>query len=350
MQIERITTAGYNAYLVKGERTALIDSAPYADELLKRLDVKKIDYFIFTHTDRARAGAVDDLTALDPDAEVIASIAGLRNIKEIVNRPVKERAAKDGMVIDLGGVSLEVLITPNLNWPDTMMLYSKETKTLFSGTLFVDKDGYYERELALYPDFAKTAVERAAELDIKSICPSEGEMPDISITDKYMSFVSPKEKEKGDTKCAAVIYAGHESGYTAKMAHTAADALCEQGYAVHAVNCLDSIDLAVEEMNAADVLVFASPTIHRNAVPEIMDVISRIDRVNKVRTPAMVIGSYGWGGEALGFMYGYLKMLKMRVFEKPFGVIMKPSETELNELKKYTARFSAFAEEIYDNK
>jgi flavorubredoxin len=348
-KVIRISTLGedyriINAYLIMGEKTALIDSTTEenADELISEVsrftDVSKIDYFIFTHTDHLRAGAVNKLVELNPEAKIVASVAGLRNIKEIVNRPVNEMPAKDGAKVDLGGVTVEFVITPNLGWPDTMMVYIREHKLLMSGTMFADSgksiSDYYFKELCRFKPFVKTALDKVQTLDVSQLCPSEGS---VLGTDIYSLYARLLEEEK--TKNAAVIFGGKSSGYTAELARTAAEVMRGEGYDVRLINCNGNTACAVNAVNHADIICFASPTIHRNAVPEVMDVISRIDRVNKLRTPCMVVGSYGWGGEALGFMANYLKMIRMSVFEKPFGVIMKPSEEELEKLKIFTKKF-----------
>lgn len=353
--ITRIGSVGkdwrvFNSYLAKGENaTALVDSAPrecvdaYIEELSKLTDISKIDYFIFTHTDFTRAGAAERLMELNPKAKVIASVAGLRNIREIVNKPVNDLSAKDGGAVELGGLTLRIIITPNLNWPDTMMLYIEEKQALLSGTMFVtngadnDAEEYFRNELELFSDFAATAFERVKALSPKAIYPSEGSIPDMKILDLYEDFLADYEPKK--EKSAAIIYAGTDSGCTAELVNIVSEAMREKGLSVKAVNCAENISCAVRAMNSADILCFASPTIHRNAVPEIMDVISRVDRVNKLRTPCMVTGSYGWGGEALGFIANYLKLMKLRVFEKPFGVVLKPSDKDKKELKKFTEKF-----------
>lgn len=341
-----------NSYLICGEKTALIDLCPeeYADELLEKVKDKtdKIDYLIFTHTDRIRAGAIGKF----PGITTVASIAGLRNLKEIANEELNELPAKESMVIDLGGISLEVIITPNLNRPDTMMLYIPQEKLLLSGTAFVGYndgitvDEYCKSEMSLFADFAMNAAEKAAKTEAEIICPSEGDIQEDDVFEIYKSIL--KKEEKPIT--VAVLYAGDEDGYTAQLAKNVANTICDNGISVVCVNCNDR-DSAVSAMNRADALCFASPTIHRNALPEVIDVMARLDCVNMRYKPCMITGSYGWGGEALGCMSNYAKILKLKVFEKPVGCIMKPSEEKLNELREFAKRFADFAKGIYnDNK
>lgn len=340
----------FNSYLIKGNSyTALVDSAPeecaekFIKELSELTDINSIDYFIFTHTDSRRAGAAEGLINLNHGARVFASIAGLRNLKEIYNKPINEMSAKDGAVIDLGGIKLKTVITPNLNWPDTMMLYIEEKQILLSGTMFVmdgsekTAENYFRSELEMFSDFAKSALKRVKELPAKAIYPSEGSMTDARIFDLYEGFLTDNKKKNCIN--AALIYAATENGYTAELVEIVEKTMKAKGICTERVNCTGNTDYAVNAMNSADILCFASPTIHRKAVPEIMDVISRVDRVNKLRTPCIVTGSYGWGGEALGFMANYLKLMKLSVFEKPFGVVLKPSDKDKEELRKFTEKF-----------
>ncbi len=344
----------FNSYLICGEKNALVDSCPEecSDRLMSKVreKVQSLDYVIFTHTDRMRAGAICEVG----DTKIIATIAGLRNLKEIANKELCEMPAKDGAIIDLGTVSLKLMITPNLNWPDTMMVYIPEEKLLLSGTMFVGYNNamtveeYCVSEMRLFSDFALTATKKAANTGAEIICPSEGDIQDNDVFEIYRDIL--KEKDKPMT--AAVIYAGTENGYTAQLAKTVSEAICESGISVVSVNCTgNNRDEAVRIMNTSDALCFASPTIHRNAVPEIIDVLSRLDCVNMRHKPCMVTGSYGWGGEALGTISNFAKLLKLKVFEKPFGCIMKPSEEKLNELTDFAKRFAEFAKGINnDNK
>lgn len=349
--ISRIVSQGdgyytkYNAYIVKGSKgTALIDSSPsdISEEFISAVkaykDIKDIDYFIFTHTDSKRAGAAEQLIKMNSKAKVIASIAGLRNLKEIINDGINEYPAKDNAVIDLGGISLKIIITPNIGWPDTMMLYCEEDECLFSGSMFLERGNEHSyKDMELFLDFAESAYKKALPLKIQYCCPSEGECSGKNILEKYRSYFNIFKPSKD---CRAVIvFAGTQNGYTAELVDTVAGVFKEKGIQLEIINVKEPISDIMESVNKADLLCFASPTIHRNAVPEIMDVITRIDRVNKLRTPCMVIGSYGWGGEALGFMANYLKLLKLKVFEKPFGVVMKPTGEDLKNLRNFTARF-----------
>lgn len=347
--------AGY--YIVQGaDKTALIDTVPEeaAQELSRTLADVRLDYIVFTSTDSRRAGALEKLLAHNNDAEVIATVAGLRNLHEILNADFKERTAKDSQLIDLGGISLEIMVTPRLSWPDTMMVYIPEKKALMSGMMFDtgaddnETRSYFVRNFGSSPEFVKNAIERVRNKDIVTlyssggICSSE---PSRAI-DAYSEILRGLPQKNGRT--AVIIYAGRESGYTAQLSETVANTMAARGYSTEVINCVGNVYNAADAANRADVLCFASPTVNRRAIPELMDVISRLDAMSMKRTPCIVTGSYGWGGEALGTIASYLKLMGMKVFEKPFGTVFKPSGEDRAELEGFVNRFIEEIKE-YDN-
>jgi len=133
----------YNAYLVVGsEKTALIDTAKvnflddYIAKVRSLVAIEDIDYVVMNHTEPDHSGSVAALLDLNPDLTVVATAAGLSNLKEIVNRPFKAVQAKDDAVLSLGNRSLRFFALPNLHWPDTMFTWLEEEKILFTCDFF----------------------------------------------------------------------------------------------------------------------------------------------------------------------------------------------------------------------
>ena len=98
----------YNAFLVRGERTALIDTshAKFRDiwiPLLKQqIDPTEIDVLIVSHTEPDHSGLIGDLIDLNPEIEIVGSKVALQFLKDQVHRPFKSRAVKSGEDLDLG--------------------------------------------------------------------------------------------------------------------------------------------------------------------------------------------------------------------------------------------------------
>ena len=83
----------YNAYLVKGEKTALIETVhrrffdAYLENIRSVCDISTIDYLILNHCEPDHSGSVGELLKLYPDITVVTSPGGTLNIKQITNMP-----------------------------------------------------------------------------------------------------------------------------------------------------------------------------------------------------------------------------------------------------------------------
>ena len=98
----------YNSFLVRGERTALIDSshAKFRDSwipLLKdQVDPASIDVLIVSHTEPDHSGLIGDLIDLNPEIEIVGSKVAIQFLQDQVHRPFRSRAVKSGEEQDLG--------------------------------------------------------------------------------------------------------------------------------------------------------------------------------------------------------------------------------------------------------
>ncbi len=72
----------YNSFLIKGAKTALIDTShkkfeePWLAELQKQINPKDIDYLIVSHTEPDHSGLISNLLMLNPDIEIVAKKGG----------------------------------------------------------------------------------------------------------------------------------------------------------------------------------------------------------------------------------------------------------------------------------
>ena len=160
----------YNAFLVRGERTALIDTshAKFRDTwvplLKEQIDPKAIDHLIVSHTEPDHSGLIGDLIDLNPDIEIVGSKVAIQFLKDQVHRPFKSRAVKTGDELDLGtspdsGVQhrFEFLSAPNLHWPDTIFSFDHGSGTLYTcdafGLHYCSEDLFDTDPGAIAPDF-----------------------------------------------------------------------------------------------------------------------------------------------------------------------------------------------------
>ena len=90
------------------------------------------------------------------------------------------------------------------------------------------------------------------------------------------------------------------------MADTIAKTLNSCAFDVKEYDVAEINDEMITALHSADALVFGTPTINRNAVKPVWDIISSIDLVNMKNKPCFVFGSYGWGGEGIQLVYNHL--------------------------------------------
>ncbi len=139
----------YNSFLVRGERTALIDSSHLKFEstwlplLQEQIDPKAIDHLIVSHTEPDHSGLIGHLIDLNPEIEIVASKVAIQFLDNQVHRPFKSRAVKSGEKLDLGtnpdsGMQhrFEFLSAPNLHWPDTIFSFDHGTGILYTCDAF----------------------------------------------------------------------------------------------------------------------------------------------------------------------------------------------------------------------
>lgn len=363
----------YNSYVVKGEKTAIIEAShaefwdEYENNIKSVTDPAKVDYIILNHTEPDHSGALAKLVKLCPNATVIATAVGLNYLKNITNdATMKTRPAKDGEVLDLGGVTLTFTVAPLLHWPDSMMTYCAEEKALFSCDMFgshysldemidakiADESGYkeafkgyYDAIFGPFKTFVVAGMAKIAKFDIDYICTSHG--PVITkggmmdyVLDSYRQW---SKNVKNATKSVPVFYCS-AYGCTRQLAEAIvkgvksviADADC---------NAYDLIanDMAemCEKLNKSDAFAVGSPTLNSDAVPPVWNLLSGVDAINNRKKPVAVFGSYGWSGEAVPNLIARLNGLKMQVIGEGFKVCFVPTDSDIAAAEEYGKQLAA---------
>lgn len=325
--IYNVGVNGNNAYLIIGEKTALIDTVlkEQSNDLIKNIEeitpVSKIDYLILNHTEQDKSGAVGAVLEENPDIEIIATVAGLRNLKEMLNHGFNERVAKDNAVLDLGsGISLKFLITPNINWPDSMVTYEEGTRTLFSCDLQSEGEEYP------YSDFLSNAIDRINDLEIDLMCTGKGDK-------------TAPVSETGAADSGVVILYSSRYGSTEEMAHTIKDALKDTE--THLLCADDNGDFS-DLIHNSRALIVGTQTENNGADKSLLGKIAALTPLKMRHKPFFTFGSYGWSGEGPQIVHNLLKSYGMKPFSKPFLSIFNMSDEKRGELIKHTQKFAEF--------
>lgn len=368
----------YNAYLVKGsEKTALIETVhldffeDYIHNIEEVCPLEQIDCLIMNHNEPDHSGAIEKLCALLPNLKIYISQAGSIYLKNIANRELNIQVVKDGESIDLGGKTLHFINAPFLHWPDSMFTWLPEDKILFPcdflgahyceprmvdvrmrqsdwGKYTSAMVNYYNAIFSPFKPYVLKGLEKIKDLDIEYVCTSHG--PILTKGGSQLSQVlefyrSQSQPELHTQKRIPIFYtsAYHNTGELAKaIAEGVQEAFPDAEVEFYdIIHC--SMDELAAKLNSCDGCLIGSPTINRDAVPPVWNLLAHVDAVNFAKRPVALFGSYGWSGEAIPNLRGRLEGLKAKVFDTDFRVVFVPTEEELQKAREFG---KAFAESV----
>jgi len=114
--------SSYNAYLIKEEKTALIDTVckkfakEFVDNLEKEIDLNKIDFIIANHAENDHSGALPELMRHIPDVPVYCTKNGAKFLKGLYHQDWNFQIVKTGDKLNLGSKELIFIEAPMLHW------------------------------------------------------------------------------------------------------------------------------------------------------------------------------------------------------------------------------------------
>jgi flavorubredoxin len=333
--------SSYNAYLVVGEKTALVDTVktPFFDEMVGRIRgiiaPEKIDYLIVNHVEMDHSGCLPLFKKAFPQMEVLCSPRAEGELKLHYEGEIPLRLVKTGDTLDLGGKTMTFVEVPMVHWPDSMLTYVKEAKVLLPNDAFGQHIASTERfddELGwdeLYADAAKyyanivmpygpqvlKALEALQGIEIEVIGPSHG-----IIWRKYIpEIVATYERwAKGETKQKALVVYDTMWGSTEAMARAIYQGIVEEGVTarLYRLGSSDKSDI-VKELLEAQGLALGSPTLNNGIFPSVAEFSAYIKGLRPKGRIAAAFGSYGWGkGATTKALAADLQAAGMEVMEE----------------------------------
>ncbi|MEG3048413.1 MAG: FprA family A-type flavoprotein [Mucinivorans sp.] len=191
----------YNSYLIKDEKTALMDtveggsSQSYIQMVEEVLDGRDLDYLIINHMEPDHSGEIQDVRRRYPNVQIVGNGKTFKILEAFYGIHDNLIEVCDGQTLDLGHHSLKFVFTPWVHWPETMMTYDQTDGVLFSADAFgtfgtldggifddeVDFESYreemrryYSNIVGKYSNMVQKAFAKLAGTDIKIICPLHG--------------------------------------------------------------------------------------------------------------------------------------------------------------------------------
>ena len=186
----------YNSYIILDEKVAVMDSVDprktdeWMQNLLNSLEGRTPDYLIVQHMEPDHSGSLAAFRKVYPSATIIASEKALAIMKQFDEKTDfgPTMAVKEGDILSLGKRTLQFIGAAMIHWPEVIVTYCPEEKTLFSADAFgkfgvIDADAddwacearrYFFNICGKYGIPVSTLLKKAAALDIQTICPLHG--------------------------------------------------------------------------------------------------------------------------------------------------------------------------------
>ena len=347
----------YNAYLIKDEKVCLFDTvkATFKNEMLYHLgqliDPEEIDYIVVNHVELDHSGYLPEMIRLCKPEKVFCSPMGKKAIEthfHPTDWPLE--VVKSGDSISLGKKSVQFLETKMLHWPDSMFSYIPEDKLLISsdafgqhlasteryhdelpeGAALLEAEKYYANILMIFSNNVQKLLAKVAELgiEIDMIAPDHGVIwrdPSI-ILDAYDRWSKHTAERK-----AIIVYDSMWHS-TEKMAKNISAGLRSVGVHARVLNAKVNhrSDIIVEVLSAKAIVV-GSPTLNNGILPTMADVLTYIKGLRPRKKIGAAFGSFGWSGESVKLLTGFLEDMHCEILEPGVKVKNVPDKEALHE-------------------
>lgn len=322
----------YNSYIIMDEKIAVMDTVDqrktdeWFDNLNKALDGKTPDYLVVSHLEPDHAANIQNFVEKYPTAKLVLSMkakAMMPQFFEIDNLDDICITVKEGDTLELGEHKLTFIMAPMVHWPEVMVEYEEKEKILFSadgfgkfGALSADEDWacearrYYFNIVGKYGAPVQTFLKKAANLDIKTICPLHGPILKENLgyyIDKYNTWSSYQPEDEGVLVAYASIH-----GNTEKAAKLIAKTLEEKGAPKVAITDLTRDDMAeaIEDAFRYSKLIIAASSYDGGVFPPMEDFLNRLSHKAYQNRTVGLVENGSWAPCAARAMKGFVENMK----------------------------------------
>ena len=278
----------YNSYIIMDNKIAIMDTIDKrkTDEWLNNIAAAVAcstpDYLIVQHMEPDHSASIKAFVDKYPTATVVGNAKTFKMIDQFFpGIQIKNKLeVENGDSLELGSHKLNFVFAPMVHWPEVMMTFDESEKLLFSadgfgkfGALDAEEDWacearrYYFGIVGKYGAQVQSVLQKAAALDIQTICPLHGPILKENLgyyIDLYKTWSSYESETDGVCICYTSVY-----GNTKKAVERLAEELEKRGVPKVVVNDLARSDWAecVEDAFRYDQLVLATTTYNGEMFP-----------------------------------------------------------------------------------
>ena len=345
----------YNSYVLQGEKIAVLDTvdARMTKEWLTHLTLllggRKPDYLVVHHVEPDHSGSIGAFLQNYSDATIVASKQALGMLPQFGLSPANSLTVKEGDELDLGGLTLRFIAAPMVHWPEVMMTYVPEEKTLFSADAF-GKFGVYDAEpddwacearryyfniCGRYGQAVTKVMEKIAPLDIQVVAPLHGPVLDGERLTEALRLYNIWCRYDVETQGVLVAYASIH-GNTRHAAEVLAEMLRKKGCPKVAVADLTRDDLheAIEDAFRMNKMVLCCSTYDADIFPPMHLFLHELSQKAYQNRKVGLLENGSWAPAAGRIMRATLEQMKnVEIVEPLVSIKSSLKESDLPALE-----------------
>ena len=347
----------YNSYVILDEKIAVMDTVDarkgeeWKANLTAVLDGRQPDYLVVHHMEPDHASLIAEAVNTYPGMKVVLSAAAakmLPNFFEGTDFEGRVLPVKEGDSLSLGTHILQFIAAPMVHWPEVIMSYEQTEKVLFAadgfgkfGALCNETDDwacearrYYFNICGKYGAQVQAVLQKAATLDIRTICPLHGPVLSGDLT-PYLSLYDTWSRYEPESEGVLVAYASIHGG-TAAAAREFAEMLRARGAEKVVLSDLSRSDMAevIEDAFRYPRLVLAASSYDAGVFPVMHDFLHHLQIKNYQKRRIGLIENGSWAPCAARAMRTLIEPMKEITLVEPTVTIRsRMKQTDIPAMK-----------------
>ena len=352
----------YNSYLIKDEKNVIMDTVDervtdkWLEKLEKALEGEKPDYLVISHMEPDHSYNIGLIAEKYPEMKIVGNQLTFNMLSNFFHMDLSNRkfVVMEGDVLDIGKHKLQFFMAPMVHWPEVMVTYEQTEKILFSADAFGKFGGldvednwidearrYYIGIVGKYGMQVQALLKKAANLDIKMICPLHGPILKENLEyyiNKYDTWSKYEPEEEGTFIACSSIY-----GNTLKAANKMAEILKEENKKngkedEKIVACdLTKEDWAEAVANAFKYskLIVASSSYNTDLFPPMKQFLDRLKERNYQNRKVGIIENGSWAPSAGKCMKKTLEEMKnIDIIEPIITIKSRMNEANIEQMEE----------------
>ncbi|GAB6946498.1 FprA family A-type flavoprotein [Vulcanisaeta sp. JCM 16161] len=353
----------YNAYLlVDDDATILFDSwkkgleNDFLNALSSVIDIRDLDYVVIHHMESDHSGSIKALYEKNPDITFIGHPMTNKLLRSLYGISPRFRAVKDGEILSTRNYQLMFIHVPWLHWPETMVTYIPQIKTLLTCDVFgaytIPKSvfiedlsdeyvfsmrKYFANIIGFYRDNVIKNLDKVLTItkgDIEIIAPAHGAVIKGDLVRKAIDLYREFALKTPVNRKIVVAYSSMYGFVDGIMNHVT-QVLSDWGFNVSSYRFTDKeragIGDLIGDANNALGIVLGISTYDTEPFPLMDYVINLLIKKLRGGKPILLITDYGWGDVVLKHVKARLEKAGFTVIDA-ISVNGVPTKDDLNKI------------------